>query len=290
MATSGISISSTETGEIKGPFINKRLRSVKWPDLLGARVHAGTIRRSAGVGDVIMADLQKGFFAIADSSDRNPVFGRQFLEHFIAFIEDYTRFSSRVINSKETLPDMLKSIAYESEEILGSLPFHGTCAFTGLCLIRTDKGPHAFLLHTGDTALFMMSPGGDVSLITEKSFWLVGKSSSFYQVEILRIEQGARFLFATDGFYGLTPCSGVKLTSLIEEPLSKQTIEDIPDIIFDSCRIPPSGADDIAVMSLDLSRLFHITTDAEPIILGGTTAYQENKQRIIKNRIELCNS
>jgi hypothetical protein len=280
LAISDTSISSADGVPVR-LFVNRRLRSIKWPGVLGARIHAGTIRREAGgVGDTVIADLQRGFFAIADSSDRNPVFGRHVLQHLSAFMAGFTRYASGVIHTERAIEPLLRSITLESEPMLRSLPFHGTCTFTGLCLTMTDQGLGALLLHAGDTVLFKISLDGTMSLVTKKNFWFIGKSSAFFQIEFLRIEAGTRFLFATDGLHGLAPDSGEDVTVLAGEIVKQPSIEDVPDLIFGSCRIPESGADDIAVMSLDPALLLHGAVTAGPILLGGTTAYQERKRRV----------
>ena len=278
MVTSDTSISSAN-GEPVGPFVNRRLRSVKWPGLLGARISAGTIRREAGVGDTVIADFQRGFFAIADSSDRNPVFGRQFLHHFSAFIAGLTRFGSSIIHANETIEPLLRSITLESRAMLRTLPFHGSCAFTGLCLTRTGQGLAAFLIHTGDTALFTMDADRAMSLLTKKNFWFVGKSTAFSHIEYMWIEPGMRFLFSTDGLLGLSPLSGMDLASTSKEILESRPIEDVPDAIFDAFGTRPSGADDSAVMSLDLARLDQVSV-SQPIVLGGTSAEEERERRL----------
>jgi hypothetical protein len=252
---------------------------MKWEGVLGARIHAGTIRReAAGVGDTVTVDPEKGYFAITDSSDRNPVFGRRFAQHFSAFIAGFTRGASRVVHTHEEIPSLIGSIVIESEAMLRSLPFHGTCAFTALCFIMTDQGLGALLLHTGDTLLFMSSPERTMSLITKKNFWFVGKSSAFFQIEYVPVTPGTRFLFATDGFYGLLPFTATELIPMTERTLRESPIEDVPDAVFDLSRALPSGADDIALMSLDPAGLDR-AAGCGPALLGGTTAYQERKRR-----------
>ena len=57
-----------------GVLFNPRSRSVRWSGIAGARIRPGTIssRDQSGMGDCVLMDFRKGFFAVSDSSNRFP--------------------------------------------------------------------------------------------------------------------------------------------------------------------------------------------------------------------------
>jgi hypothetical protein len=258
-------------------LLNERRRSIKCLGVFGARVSAGTIRKeSIGVGDTIMADPRNGFFGVADSSERNPAFGREFMNFFSAFISGFELLLSRLVDEEQSIRFLRECILVRSEILLGTLPFRGSCAFTGLSLVRTRQGLGAMLFHSGDTMLFRSDSGRGISLVTKSNFWFVGKSSRFFQTAFLKVEPGTRFLLATDGFHGLSPISGKETILLAEELFRTNSVENVPDALFDLCCLTRTGMDEVALLTLDPNRPL---PDMNSILLGGTTWASECERR-----------
>ena len=138
-------------GAETAPFLlNERRRSVKCPGVFGARVSAATIRKEpTGIGDSIMADLRNGFFGVADSSDRNPAFGLAFMDLFSAFLSTVEFPSEELVYEEQSIEFLRKTVLVGSETLLGTLPIRGSCAFTGLRLVRTQQGLAAMVFHSG---------------------------------------------------------------------------------------------------------------------------------------------
>jgi len=264
-------------------LLNKHRRSIKCPGLFGARFSAGTIRREpSGVGDSILINLRKGFLAIADSSDRNPCYARAFMEYFSEFLAGFPSLEFNRVQSSESFEDLQKSIISKSKTLLKNFYCYGSCAFTGLILIRTIRGMKAIVLHSGDTLLYVGYPGSKIRQITQTNFWLIGKTGDFFQAEIIEVAPLTRFLFMTDGFQCFAPAFGENPLARIEELIHKHPIEGVPDEIFDYCDIGQSGKDDFAIMTFNPNG---IVPNLPQILIGGTNAFEETDRRSWKGQM-----
>jgi hypothetical protein len=249
------------------PWVNDCSRAVKFAGLFGARLRPGNIGDStAGVGDSILIDPARGFFAVGDSSDREPRAARMFMRTFSDLLADYSALSPNSSISDDLLSGLQEEIVARSRGMLRVFPFQGTSTFTGLLLLRTDRRIRAVLFHTGDSILFGYHPSYGIRRITENNFWLLGKVREFYQIHYFDVNLGERFLFATDGLQDLSPPDGNEFNGYLAELFCHYPVEDIPDVLVDRCDTKTDGKDDLAILSLAPDGPI---PDACGIVLGG---------------------
>lgn len=259
-------------------WVNECNRAVKFAGLFGARLRAGNVGYgTAGVGDSILIDPAKGFFAVGDSSDREPRAARTFMSHFSRLLAGFTALSPGEAIPDDRLDELQKAIVYRSREMLRHYPSRGTSTFTGLLLIRTDRRIRAILFHTGDSVLFAYHPQSGIRRLTESNFWLIGKVREFYQVEFFDVDPGERFLLATDGLQDLLPPVGRELEEYLAELFRHRPIENIPDALIDGCGTCKAKRDDLAILSLAPGGPF---PKACEIRMGGITAERETERRL----------
>ncbi len=255
------------------PWVDEYSRSVKCAGLFGARLRAGNAGHGkTDIGDSILIDPAKGFFAVGDSSDREPRAARAFMRRFSDSLVVFWSLSPRVAIPDDRLDGLQKEIVSRTREMLRLYPSRGTSTFTGLLLLRTDRRTRAVVFHTGDSVLFVYHPRSGVRRITKSNFWLIGKVREFYQVEFFDVDPGVRFLLATDGLQDLSPPEGRGLEEYLAELFRHLPVEDIPDVLTDGCESCKSKRDDLALLSLAPDGHF---PEACEILLGGITAERE---------------
>ena len=254
------------------PWVNEYSQGVKFAGLLGARLRPGNIGNStAGMGDSILIDPARGFFAVGDSSDREPRAARMFMRKFSDMLADYSALLPNPPIPDDLLDSLQKEIVLRSSGMLRVFPFQGTSTFTGLLLLRTDRRIRAVLFHTGDSILFGYHPSYGIRRITENNFWLLGKVREFYQIHYFDVNLGERFLFATDGLQDLSPPDGNEFNEYLVELFCRYPVEDIPDMLIDHCDTKKEGKDDLAILSLAPDGP---VPDSCGILLGGATDAQ----------------
>lgn len=257
-------------------WVNECSRAVKFAGLFGARLRSGNIGHSpAGVGDTILIDLAKGFFAVGDSSDREPRAARVFMSQFSRLLADISVLSPRTVIPDDQLECLQTEIISRSSEMLRRESFRGTSTFTGLLLIRTDRRIRAVIFHAGDSVLYAYHPRSGIRRLTESNLWLIGKVREFYQIEFLDLEPGEKFLLATDGLHDLSPPVGKGLDEYLAELIRRHPVEDVPDILIDGCESCKSKRDDLALLVLAPDGPF---PEACEILFGGVTAETEAKR------------
>lgn len=230
---------------------NEGSRAVKLAGLFGARLRAGNIGNvTAGVGDSILIDSARGFFAVGDSSGREPRAARMFMRHFADWLASFSVLSPDSAIADDLLDGLQEEIVSGSREMLRLFPFQGTSTFTGLLRFRTERRIRVILFHTGDSILFAYHPPNGVRRVTENNFWLLGKVREFYQVDFFDVNPGDRFLFATDGLRDLSPPEGKEFDEYLAELFRRHPVEEIPDILMDGCDTKTNEKDDLAILSL----------------------------------------
>jgi hypothetical protein len=232
------------------PHAEGRDRSVRLAGILGARLRAGAIGNGAAEsGDAVLIDPERGFFAVGDSSDREPRTAGMFMRHFSGFLAGMSALSHGVLTD-DLIDALQREIVFRSRDMLRDFPFRGTTTFTGVLLFRTGCRTRGILLHAGDSVLFSHPPQKGLRRMTKNNFWLLGKTREFYQAEPFEVAPGERFLFATDGIRDMSPPDGRGLDAFLPELFRRCPVEDIPDALIDSCDVEKDGRDDLAVMSL----------------------------------------
>lgn len=260
-------------------YLNGKRRSVRCPGVLGAFVRGGAEKPSymSGVGDCLLIDFGRAFFAVSDSSDRNSSASRFLLRQYADLLDTFTILKSKEIHTREKAEKIKLELVRKSEELLCTMPFSDSCTFTGFLILRTAEGLKGLLMHTGDSLMMVYHPAeGSLRQVTKSNFWMVGRTRQFFQVETMSIEEGMRFILATDGFSGLDAPRGQERNIFFQDLFENGPIEEIPDILMDRYDKPHPGKDDLGVIILDPRRL---PFDHPWIILGGTSSHDEKTFR-----------
>jgi hypothetical protein len=262
-----------------GVLFNPRNRSIRWSGIAGARIRPGTIssRDRSGMGDCILMDLRKGFFAVSDSSNRFPTASRRFLRKLAKgmdtlpspdpgkpfSLEEFGRFSCAVIDT--------------SEEVLQTIPYTESCTFTGVLVAGTEAGKKGILFHTGDSRLYEVNRKTSESRnMTANNFWMVGKSKRFYQVEEIEIPPETMFILATDGVVDLSSQDRVERHESLVDFANRYPVDEVPDRLVEAIDLQQATTDDLVIVALDPDRLRSSETT---ILLGGTEESEESRYR-----------
>lgn len=269
-------------GKIKnfdGVVVDRKQRDIRCPGFLGARVRPGTIRPDliSGVGDGILLDFARGFFAVSDSSDRDTSFSRSVLIRFSGLIEDIVES----ITNRNAEDDVFSGIRKELEErsvtLLREFTTKGSCTFTGVFLIRVGNDVRGILLHTGDSLLMRLDLTADCArTLTEGNFWMVGRTSAFFQSAEIQFASDTMILLATDGLDGLILPEETGRDRFMLDLFRAHPVEEIPDLLMTSQGECPGGRDDLALIAL---HPWSFTSRDVRLVLGGTAAAEEERFR-----------
>ena len=263
----------------QGVHFNLASRSIRCPGMAGARVRAGTIssRDRAGMGDCILMDFRKGFFAVSDSSNRYPTASRRFLLKLVHGFEAFSLPGPDRILSLEAFGQVSRRIIETSEEVLRKIPYTESCTFTAVLVARTEAGSRGILFHTGDSLLFEVNRRTSQSrMMTTSNFWMVGRSKRFFQVDEIEIPQEAMLVLATDGVADLSsPDRADKNDSLVDFA-ARYPVEEIPDRLVEAIDLRKAPTDDLVIIALDPDRLRPFETT---ILVGGTEEGEERRYR-----------
>jgi len=248
-------------------------RSVRASRFLGARLRPGTGKpRTSGVGDAMLLDFGNGFFAVADSPERDLSGSRKFLLRFSRMLEGFDALSSGSIHSDVSFTSIQAKLIAEAEVLLRTSK--SICTFTGILLVLTKSGMKGIVLHMGDSFMIRVDIAGDqMERLTRDNFWMVGRSDQLYQVECIDIHGSTRLLLATDGFGGLTIPADER-NELVLRLFKQYPVDAIPDILFEQYGSQDTECDDLAVMAIDPAA---ISRWDFRIITGGTTSSQEEQ-------------
>jgi hypothetical protein len=250
-------------------YVDFSQRIFKWRGTAGAWVRPGSssCKSSLSIGDCVLLNFQMGFFAISDSSDRDPGSSRRFLTQFDQMIYDSSGISmEKCINSPD-LQLVKDKLERESNRMLDSVMGLSSCTFTGLHLFNTDEGLMGLVFHTGDSDLYEYDPSTrQFYELTEKNFWMVGKTRKLFQIDIIKIFTPKILILATDGV-GLAPTMNrPELRTELAEIVHCSDVEDIPEQIMNKTRPTDGFEDDAAVIALATQSLDYRN---KKIIMGG---------------------
>ena len=255
---------------------NSVKRSMRCPGLASARVQRGTMHgdRVSGLGDCVILDFKNGFFAAADSSDRDTTASRKFLMRFTSMLDDITGVLTGGIASREKLIDLRELLQERSENILREIPYTASCTFTGILLPKTHSGNSGILLHTGDSVLYTWRRSDGLRRITENNFWMVGRTKQLFQVEEMGIEPDTAILIASDGFSDLNFSASIERDRFIGELIGKSAVEKVADRLIETGYAPDAPVDDLGLVALKPDRIRYAD---RKVLMGGTTAYVEER-------------
>lgn len=271
-------------------LVNRYKRSIRCPGFLGARVQEGLIgsSSSAGMGDGLLLDFSRGFFAVADGSDRNPSTSREFLQMFATMLTRIISPSGEEVYGEKEVKILKRQLIAESDHLLQALSFGDGCTFTGILLLRTKVGMTGLLFHTGDSLLFSCDvQTGESRQWSKNNFWMVGRTPHFFQVEDLLILPHTRLLLATDGLANIPfpPSQSREETLLTLFEISGP--EEIPDRLLDGHETLPGGWDDTAIIALNP---YSLPILSACFLFGGTSQQEERifqqgkRQGLYQNR------
>jgi len=256
-------------------FLNPGRRAVRCDGFLGARLRSGSGRPDylMGVGDCMLLDFRKGFFAVADGSDRNSSSSRDFMLRFARLLETLPDVGCRKSLNDSDRSALQAEVERGSEEILAKMSFTDSSTFTGVLILKTDSGCQGLVLHTGDSLLLQCDPGeGTVRQVTRSNFWMVGRTKRFFQVEYITFSDETRLLLSTDGFSYLKAPAAERREEFVCRLFGEQPVEGIPDILIDGYDAGDIAKDDLALISLAPAAIRYRD---QRVILGGTTSQTE---------------
>ena len=186
---------------------------------------------------------------MGDSSDREPRAARQFMLRFSELLDHIAILSTRGSIPEDRLEPLMAEIVDRSRQILRESLSKGTTTFTGILFVASGHATKALLFHTGDSVLLAFHPLHGLRQISEKNFWLIGKTREFYQVAILDVAPGERYLLATDGLHDLMAPGGTHLNDCIAEVFTRYPVHDVPDRLIGSCDTKTEARDDLALLA-----------------------------------------
>ncbi|HDP81141.1 MAG TPA: hypothetical protein ENN21_09915 [Spirochaetes bacterium] len=209
--------------------LSREVRALRAPGVAGARAVAGLHKTGGFFGDAALLDFATGFFAVSDSPDRNPSASRRVMDRFAAMLGTVFPDGRPTADGRSWFEKARDALLGGAESILETIPSHESCTFTGVLVAGNGDETRMILLHTGDSVLLEYAKGsGEVRLLSESNFWMVGRTRRFYQVEELPAGPDCFYILATDGLMqhdlmGQPPCV---LPGGLPKPAA---VEDLPD-------------------------------------------------------------
>lgn len=167
--------------------------------MTAGRVWRGNLSaaRGADTGDALLMDFGTGLFAVADAPERSPGAGVRFLER----ISGTFREGVAPVGAGKTWGEATVRMILLAESALRETPRDESCAFSGVWIGREKGAPRALLLHAGDSALWQLdASSGRARELSRPNFWMVGRTTRFFQAEEVPIEPGRVLVLGTDGF------------------------------------------------------------------------------------------
>jgi hypothetical protein len=259
-----------------GPVLaNRYRRAIRIPGILGARIQGGSIvvAGSAGLGDCLLLDFSQQFFAVADGSDRNPSFSREFMGKFATLLTGSLPPAHERDYEERDIGPLKEHLMAESDRLLQALSFGDGCTFTGILLLRTKEGMFGLIFHTGDSLLFSCNLlTGRTRQWTKSNFWMAGRTSRFFQVEDRSIRSHTHLLLATDGLNQIPLLPFENREASIRSLFKTLSPDAIPDRLLEIDDIPKAGWDDLAIITFNPESL-PVTGS---FLLGGTSQIEES--------------
>ncbi len=262
-----------------GVLFNPRSRSIRWAGIAGARIRPGTIssRDRSGMGDCVLMDFRRGFFAVSDSSNRFPTASRRFLRKLVQEVGRLPCPEPDAEWGLEAFETFSRDVIEASEATLHKIPYTESCTFTGVLVGRTGAGVKGVLFHTGDSRLYEVDRVNRSSRnMTPSNFLMVGKSKRFYQVEEIGIPPETVFILATDGVVDLSSEDRVERHESLVDFACGHPVEDLPDRMVEAIDRKQAATDDLVIVALDPGRLRSADTT---LLLGGTEEREESRYR-----------
>ena len=267
------------SAESEPMLLNKNRRSIRIPGFIGARLQGKSsgAENCPGLGDCLLLDLAKGFFAVADASDRNPIASRDFMKMFSKMLSEVDALCADYVYEDEEVIALQEQIKAKAELLIKSLSFSNGCTFTGILILKTGKGLLGLMFHTGDSFLLACDfQSGNTQQLTKDNFWMVGRSQHFFQIEELHINSDTKLLIATDGFGDIPVPEGMSREKYVLKLFDSLNVDEIPDRFFDRVDNLKTAWDDTAIIAIDPNAMASFPGCC---IIGGTSSAEETTFR-----------
>lgn len=219
------------------------------------------------IGDSLLMDFGRRFFAVADASARCARASENLILKFGRMMELIDDAHPVRTCPAEKVGDVKRQIEKESGRILQSMGPSDSCTFTGILIINTDKGLRGIVLHSGDSLLFRYVPGETLKQISRTNFWMIGRSRRLYQLHEIDVLPGTTFVLSTDGLSDLVfpGTNGRELT--LSRILDEVSVENVPERLLREHDVSPLPVDDLGMIVFKPEGLPDVT---EKIILSET--------------------
>jgi hypothetical protein len=245
--------SALEEGRSPTVFLDVAKQCIKYPGIAGARLRKGTLssRDHDRLGDSILMNFSKAFFAVSDSSARSPKASHEFLLRLNKVLDDNFSFHPEILCTSEKLDKIKNDLTRRAEVLFNLTPRGESCTLTGVHIVRTRTGTKGILFHIGDSFLFQLVPKtGEFKQITKNNVWMVGRSKRFFQVEVFEIKQGTVLILSTDGFSDLNFLNHADRNEFVVKLAGEYPVEDLPDKILENIGGRKTPVDDIGIIFL----------------------------------------
>jgi len=195
------------------------------------------------------------------------------MKKFAVMLERSLPSGSQRVYGEREVGLLKKHLLAESEQLLRALSFGDSCTFTGLLLLKSPEGRTGLLFHTGDSLLFSCNlQTGRTRQWSKNNFWMVGRTSRFYQVEDRPIPPHTRLLLATDGLAPLLSSPTENRETVIRQLFEGLNPDEIPDQLLKAPESRTAGRDDRGVITFDPDQLPVLSGW---FLLGGTSREEE---------------
>jgi hypothetical protein len=193
---------------------------------------------------------------------------------FAKFLEGVEGIEAGKVYSESEIHLVRDELESGSARVLESVPYMESSTFTGVCVLKSEKGPMGILFHSGDSFLLECDlERGQVRSCTRNDFLMIGRTRSFSQVEVVDMTRSKRYLLGTDGF------SCLELPDRKEDFLlalfRTQNVEAVADILVD--QFGNGAGDDIALLGFDPAGLLLYPASRARLVMGGTNSREEEK-------------
>lgn len=235
-------------------------------DFLGAALRPGHEGQPGMAnGDSILMDFQSGFFAVSDSSDRNPSFAGEFLLSLADIVAQIPYVGTEWTLTDRDCREIAVLLQQRANDTLQNFLSSASCTLTGILFVKTEQGMQGLVVHTGDSLLFLYD-GGVVSQVSRTNFWMVGRTTRLYQAGCIPLPTTSRLLFSTDGLSCAGALAMKTKEALIGHLFDSHPTEYVPEALLELCSHEKGMRDDLALISMNPSKF---ACKDERIIWGG---------------------
>lgn len=205
------------TAGIQGGYYHK-------PNVLEAITQKGASHPgdNAMMGDALLIDLDRHFFAVADSPDRSPGASKEFLNNLHLLMNHLKLDTLEEAFGNDAVQRDVDRIVAGTNRLIKNVKFNESTTFTGIFIIKSDNVKKMLLLHNGDSLLFHFRLNEQrFDQLSQTNHCFVGKTDTLYQVQLFEFYTDSRLLLATDGYWDIV------------RSLRAQTSEPIDAVLLD---------------------------------------------------------